>query len=161
FSTGDYQSSTAPGSSPGADLVRIDTDGGNPAVILDSATGLYPTTSGIALDLKDQKLFLQDFNGNLYSSNLWGDGLQALVKTGDVGQAVAVDTSRGKVFFFRSNQLYAMDLDGGNQTLVQDTSASVTYTQAAEIDEANGTLYIVGSDSNSVGAVFRFTYGDG
>lgn len=105
--------------------------------------------TGVALDLKNDKLYYYDINGeDLYRANL--DGSDAMPILSDVyGYAIAVDAENDKIYFDEQYTpgLLMADLDGSNVKTVDDTD---TRIYGISIDNENDKLYWTGRDSEEI-----------
>lgn len=105
--------------------------------------------TGVALDLKNDKLYYYDINGeDLYLADL--DGSDPTPILSDIyGYAIAVDTENDKIYFDEQYTpgLLMADLDGTNVKTVDDTD---TRIYGIAIDNENDKLYWSGRDSGEI-----------
>lgn len=105
------------------------------------------TFTGIALDLKNGKLYAYDLeNENLHRANL--DGSNESVVIEDIfGYAVAVDSENGKVYFEDRRVLYRANLDG---SAIETVDEKATRIYGISIDSEDNKIYWGGRDSGEI-----------
>ena len=96
--------------------------------------------SDIALDVTEGKTYLAYWTGTIYRTGLGGSPVETLVSEAGASEAIALDLSRGKMYWggWRGEEIRRADLDGSQlETIV--TGADRPHDLA--VDEAGGKLY--------------------
>ncbi len=147
-------------------LYRAGLDGSSPAVIVSGAS-LTNIPNSVAVDTVNQRVYVVDqatSGGGVFRFDSNGANkttIYANSTSGSQVQGIAVDSSRGLVYFVTGNatasedKLFRCDLNGGSLvTLVSGASLTNTPGQVT-VDPTANRIYVADA-TTSGGGVFRF-----
>lgn len=130
--------------------VQSSADGNCPLVTIDINTGTVttigggaPQLTGLTFDVNTETMYTMDFNGKLFSINLT-TGATTLVGNSGISGIIGIAANNEGVIYaisLSTDNLYTIDANTANASLVGSLSIDINYAQDIAFDRDNDMLY--------------------
>jgi HYR domain/Secretion system C-terminal sorting domain/SprB repeat len=133
-------------------ISTADVGVGTGSAIANSNTGNFNPTHDVAVDAANSRYFYTVSYDGVYVANLNGTGGQTqLAFANSKVTGVAYDPVGDKVYYVdESDEVYSMDANGANNTLLYDFSDGVSTPRQIDIDPNNNRLWITNNGSGDI-----------
>jgi len=133
-------------------ISTADVQVGSGSPIANSNNGNFNPTHDVAVDAANSRYFFTVSYDGVYVANLNGTGGQTqLAFANSKITGVAYDPIGDKVYYVdESEEVYSMDANGANNTLLYDFSDGVSTPKQIDIDPLNNRLWVTNNGSGDI-----------